>query len=59
MLNRIPEIGAPVMFMYGAEDAYIVAEEHGRVALAMSKAKKSYSLNVLRGRAWVYERSAG
>ena len=34
------------MFMYGSEDQLIAAEEHGRVAAALSKAKKRYILNV-------------
>jgi carboxymethylenebutenolidase len=46
LLNKIDKIKAPIMFMYGTEDKSIVAEEHQRVALAMSKAKKSYSINV-------------
>jgi carboxymethylenebutenolidase len=40
---------APLMFMYGSEDSYIVAEEHQRIALAMSQAKKRYSINVFPG----------
>jgi carboxymethylenebutenolidase len=46
LLNKVDAIQAPIMFMYGSEDALIAADEHQRVALAMSKAKKSYSINV-------------
>ncbi len=49
LLDRVPAISAPIMFMYGADDSYIMAEEHERIALAMSKAKKSYSMNVFSG----------
>jgi carboxymethylenebutenolidase len=49
LLDRTAEISAPLMFMYGSEDSYILAEEHGRVGLAMSKEKKAYSLNVFAG----------
>jgi carboxymethylenebutenolidase len=49
LLDRTAEIAAPLMFMYGSEDSYTLAEEHGRVGVAMSKAKKAYSLNVFAG----------
>jgi carboxymethylenebutenolidase len=49
LLDRTNEITAPLMFMYGSEDSYILADEHGRVGLALSKAKKAYSLNVFAG----------
>jgi len=32
--------------MYGSEDQLIAADEHGRVAAALSKAKKRYILNL-------------
>jgi carboxymethylenebutenolidase len=46
LLNKIDKIKAPIMFMYGTEDQLIAAEEHQRIALAMSQAKKSYAMNV-------------
>jgi carboxymethylenebutenolidase len=49
LLERIPTMEAPLMFMYGSEDSYIVAEEHQKIALAMSQAKKRYSINVFPG----------
>lgn len=49
LLNQADKIQAPMMFMYGTEDQLIAADEHQRVALAMSTAKKSYAINVFAG----------
>ena len=46
LLDRVPAIQSPIMLMYGSEDQLIAAEEHGRVATALSKAKKRYILNL-------------
>ena len=46
LLDRVTAIQSPIMFMYGSDDQLIAAEEHGRVAAALSKAKKRYILNV-------------
>jgi carboxymethylenebutenolidase len=46
LLDQVSAIQSPIMFMYGTEDALIASDEHQRVALAMSKAKKSYAINV-------------
>ena len=46
LLDRVPEMQAPIMLMYGSEDQLIAADEHGRVAAALSKAKKRYILNL-------------
>lgn len=46
LLNQIATMQAPIMLMYGTEDPLIAADEHQRVAAALSKAKKSYSINV-------------
>ncbi|HEY9827095.1 MAG TPA: dienelactone hydrolase family protein [Stenomitos sp.] len=46
LLGLVPAMTAPLMLMYGAEDQSIAPEEHQRVALALSKAKKRYTLNV-------------
>jgi carboxymethylenebutenolidase len=46
LLNRVTTMQAPIMLMYGSEDQLIAAEEHGRVATALSKAKKRYILNL-------------
>jgi carboxymethylenebutenolidase len=49
LLDKVGQIKAPIMLMYGSEDSYILAEEHERIALALSKAKKQYSMNVFAG----------
>jgi carboxymethylenebutenolidase len=46
LLSQVDAIQAPIMLMYGAEDQSISADEHGRVAAALSKAKKRYILNL-------------
>jgi carboxymethylenebutenolidase len=46
LLDRVPLMQAPIMLMYGSEDQLIAAEEHGRIATALSKAKKRYILNL-------------
>jgi carboxymethylenebutenolidase len=45
LLNRVGDMQAPIMLMYGSEDQLIAADEHGRIAAALSKAKKRYILN--------------
>jgi carboxymethylenebutenolidase len=46
LLDRVPAMQAPIMLMYGSEDQMIAADEHGRIATALSKAKKRYILNL-------------
>jgi carboxymethylenebutenolidase len=46
LLDRVPAMQSPIMLMYGSEDQLIAADEHGRVAAALSKAKKRYILNL-------------
>ena len=46
ILDRTPTMQSPIMLVYGSEDQLIAAEEHGRVAAALSKAKKRYILNL-------------
>jgi carboxymethylenebutenolidase len=46
ILDRVTTIQSPIMLMYGSEDQLIAADEHGRVAAALSKAKKRYILNL-------------
>lgn len=46
LLDRIPTMQAPIMLIYGSEDQMIASEEHGRIATALSKAKKRYVLNL-------------
>jgi carboxymethylenebutenolidase len=49
LLNRVQMMQAPIMFMYGSEDSYIMAEEHARITTALSQAKKRYAVNVFPG----------
>jgi carboxymethylenebutenolidase len=46
LLDQVANIQSPIMLMYGSEDQLIAAEEHGRIAAALSKAKKRYILNL-------------
>ncbi len=46
LLGQVEKMNAPIMLMYGAEDQSIAPEEHQQIALALSKAKKRYAINV-------------
>ena len=46
LLGQVEAMQAPIMLMYGADDNSISAEEHQRIALALSQAKKRYSMNI-------------
>ncbi|HEY9641431.1 MAG TPA: dienelactone hydrolase family protein [Coleofasciculaceae cyanobacterium] len=46
LLDQAPAIQAPIMLMYGADDQSIAADEHERIALALSTNKKRYVLSV-------------
>jgi carboxymethylenebutenolidase len=46
LLDRVPAMQSPIMLIYGSEDQLIAADEHGRVAAALSKSKKRYILNL-------------
>ncbi|PSB47337.1 dienelactone hydrolase family protein [Chamaesiphon polymorphus] len=46
LLDRVTSMQSPIMLMYGSEDNMIAADEHGRIATALSKAKKRYILNL-------------
>jgi carboxymethylenebutenolidase len=46
LLDRVSTMQSPILLMYGAEDTSIPAEEHGRIATALSSAKKRYTLTV-------------
>ncbi|MDQ2916540.1 MAG: dienelactone hydrolase family protein, partial [Pseudomonadota bacterium] len=47
LLDRVPELSAPQLMIYGARDASIASDEHARVAKALSDANKRYTLAVL------------
>jgi carboxymethylenebutenolidase len=46
LLDRVNTMKSPIMLIYGTEDQLIAAEEHGRIAAALSKAKKRYIVNL-------------
>jgi carboxymethylenebutenolidase len=46
LLDQIPTMRSPMLLVYGANDDLIAADEHQRVALAMSTAKKQYTMSV-------------
>ena len=47
LLDRIDDLSAPQLLIYGAQDASIASDEHARVAKALSDANKRYTLAVL------------
>jgi carboxymethylenebutenolidase len=49
LLANVEKIAAPVVLVYGTDDKTIAPEEHARVALALSTAKKRYTLDVYDG----------
>jgi carboxymethylenebutenolidase len=49
LLERVPEIRAELLMIYGADDPSIDAREHGRLAEALSANKKQYTLTVYAG----------
>ncbi len=46
LVGRVGELRAPVMLHYGADDASITPVEHGRLAQALSEAKKKFSMHL-------------
>lgn len=49
LAGRASEMGAPILLHYGSEDQSIAADEHGRVAAALSRAGKRYLMSVYPG----------
>jgi carboxymethylenebutenolidase len=47
LVDRVADLGAPQLLIYGARDASIASDEHARVAKALSDANKRYTLAVL------------
>jgi carboxymethylenebutenolidase len=47
LIDRVSEMSAPQLLIYGARDASIASDEHARVAKALSDANKRYTLAVL------------
>jgi carboxymethylenebutenolidase len=46
LLDRVGEMRAPMVLWYGSQDQSIPAEEHGRIAEAMTAANKHYTMTV-------------
>jgi len=42
----VPDLVAPQLLLYGAKDASIAADEHGRLANALTAANKRYTIAV-------------
>jgi carboxymethylenebutenolidase len=49
LLDRLGEVKAELLLLYGAEDQSIAPDEHGRIAEALSADKKRYALVVYPG----------
>lgn len=49
LLDRVGEMQAPIQLWYGTQDPFIRPEEHGRIAEALSRAGKPYTLTVFPG----------
>ena len=47
LIDRVPDLVAPQLLIYGARDASIASDEHARIAKALSDANKRYTLAVL------------
>jgi carboxymethylenebutenolidase len=47
LLERVPDVAAPALLIYGAKDTSITGEEHGRLAKALTEANKRYTLAVI------------
>ena len=46
LLERVGTMRAPLQLWYGGQDRFIQPDEHARVAEALSKAGKTYSMTV-------------
>jgi carboxymethylenebutenolidase len=49
VVDRVPEVHAELLLIYGADDEGITPSEHGRIAEALSREKKRYELSVYPG----------
>jgi carboxymethylenebutenolidase len=49
LVDRVGEVEADLLLIYGADDEAIAPDEQGRLAEALSKAKKRYTLTVYPG----------
>jgi carboxymethylenebutenolidase len=46
LLDRVPELKAPQLLIYGSKDGSIAADEHARLASALTAANKRYTIAV-------------
>jgi carboxymethylenebutenolidase len=46
LLDRVPDLAAPQLLVYGAKDGAIAPDEHARLAQALTAANKRYTLAV-------------
>ena len=49
LLDRVPDVHGELLLVYGADDDGITPAEHGRLAEALSREKKRYTLSVYPG----------
>lgn len=49
LLEALERVHGPLLLLYGAEDASILPDEHARIAGALSRARKRYTLTVFPG----------
>ena len=49
LLDRVPEMQAPILLWYGGDDKFILPAEHARIAEALGTAGKQYTLTVFPG----------
>ncbi len=49
VVDRVPDVHGELLMIYGADDEGITPSEHGRLAEALSKAKKRYTISVYPG----------
>jgi carboxymethylenebutenolidase len=47
LIDRVGELAAPQLLLYGARDTSIASDEHARIAKALSDANKRYTMAVL------------
>lgn len=47
LLDRVPELKAPQLLIYGTKDAAIASDEHARLAQALTDANRRYTLALL------------
>ena len=49
LIDRVPDVRSELLLVYGADDEGITPQEHGRIAEALSREKKRYTISVYPG----------